>query len=443
MQYDGHPYWEIGRIDTFQGGINRKPEKLEIDLVQFINENPETFSPEEEMKNIQRAIIRAFAMYDCPFVRSDHIKYKPGLSCIAQLVLGTISDKITKGGEINTTRGITKTLTNSEVCVEFIDKFLPDLCKTEDAYTQSGNGGFLGSNKWKCDQIAGAVQSQWSHFYPNIFKNFQTAINRYQARVLQLWADVLIHKHKISQKKRDEMNAALSEKDGYEKKMRALLEECGGGFSFKPNLDESMLLKWLTLFHVAITKDHYMTSLTKKYDNGGKASTLDGIIFGIISQFVPLHIVHGYSHIIQSKNHESKLNVLHLTCNVVEKNAGQQPPVYAYLSSDILDQCVKSMGRFPSTDQFMQFLQSKNDAEMTPTFVPLSPTFWNQTSPKSQTSETSETSPKSQTSETSETSESSPFEGGKKTRRKTNKKLKNIKKSKKSRRRFIKTHHRR
>ena len=452
MQYDGHPYWELGRTDTFQGGINRKPEKLEIDLVQFINKHHETFSPEEEMKNIQRAIIRAFAMYDCPFVRSDHIKYKPGLSCIAQLILGTISDKTTKGGEINTTQGITKTLANFEVCVEFINKFLPDLCKTEEAYTQSGNGGFLGSNKWKCDQISGAVVQHWSHFYPNIFKNFQSAINRYQARVLQLWADVLIRKHKISQKERDEMNAALSEKDGYEKKMRALLAECGKGYTFTPNLDESMLLKWLTLFHVAITKDQYMTSLTKTYTDGGKASTLDGIIFGIISQFVPLYIVHGYSHTIKSKNHESKLNVLHLTCNVIEKNPPvsgpntQQLPVMAYLSSDILDQCVESMGRFPSTDQFMQFLQSKNDAEMTPIFVPLSPTFWNQTSPKSQTSEispksqTSKTSPKSQTSETSETS---AFNGGKKTRRKKNKKLKNVKKSKKSRRRFIKTHHHR
>ena len=413
MQYDGHPYWEIGRIDTFQGGINRKPEKLETDLVQFINEHPETFSPEEEMKNIQRAIIRAFAMYDCPFVRSDHIKYKPGLSCIAQLILGTISDKITKGGEINTTRGITKTLTNSEVCVEFIDKFLPDLCKTEDAYTQSGNGGFLGSNKWKCDQIAGAVQSQWSHFYPNIFKNFQTAINRYQARVLQLWADVLIREGKIMPTAIAQMKTEVNAKDGYEQKMSGLLAECGGGFSFKPNLDESMLLKWLTLFHVAITKDHYMTSLTKTYTNGGKASTLDGIIFGIISQFVPLHIVHGYSHIIQSSNHESELNVLHLMCNVVQKNTGQQPPVMAYLSSDILDQLVESIGRFPSTDEFLTTRMIEK-ATAAAAFSSRSP-------PPS-------------------APQLHELDGGKKTRRKTNKKLKNVKKSKKSRRRCIKTH---
>lgn len=224
-------------------------------------------------------------------------------------------------------------------------------------------------------------------------------INEYHSRVLKLWADVLIHEGKITSIAITEMQTAATGTDGYERKMRQLFEECGG-YSTKPNLDDSMLFKWLTLFHVAPIEQ-----MTKTYVNLG---SLDIIIFRIISQFVQLHIVH-----------ESKLNVLHLTCNVVKKNAGQQPPVMAYLSSDILDQFVESMGRFPSTDQFIHFLQSKNDAEMTSTFQPLSPTFWNQTS------------------------ETSAFNGGKKTRRKKNKKLKNVKKSKKSRRRFIKIHHRR
>jgi hypothetical protein len=236
-----------------------------------------------------------------------------------------------------------------------------------------------------------------------------------------------------------QMKTEVDAKDGYERKMRALIAECGGGFSFKQNLDESMLLKWLTLFHVAIAKDPYMTNLTKKYDNEGKASTLDGIIFGIISQFVPINNVSGYSYIPQSNKHESELNMLHLTCNVVEKNPpvsgpnAQQPPVCAYLSSDVLDQCVQSVGRFPSTDEFMKFLQTKKDTETTRTFEPLDSSFWEPTSPTSETSETSPTSP------------TSPSEGGKKTRRKTNKKLKNVKKSKKckkSHRRFIKRYSR-
>ena len=252
------------------------------------------------------------------------------------------------------------TLTNFEICVNFIDKFLPDLCKTEEAYTQAGNGGFNGSNKWKCDQIANAVKQYWVGHIPNIFKTFQSAINRYQGRVLQLWADVLVREEgKIIPAVIAQMKTEVDATDGYERKMRELLAECGGGFSLKPNLDESMLLKWLTLFHVNTAKDPYMRNLTKTYTNGGKASTLDGIVFGIISQFVPINNVYGCSHIIQSKKHESELNMLYLTCNVIEKNAGQQPPVFAYLSSDVLDQCVKKVGRFPSTDEFIQFMNTR------------------------------------------------------------------------------------
>ena len=166
--------------------------------------------------------------------------------------------------------------------------------------------------------------------------------------------------------------------DGYERKMHELLAECGG-VSFKPNLDASALLKWLTLFHVNSAKDHSMSNMTKTYAKGGKASTLDGIVFGIVSQFT-IHNASGDSSIIQSESHKSELNMLRLTCIVVEKNSVQQgqpqPPVCAYLSSDMLDQCVKKVGRFPSTDEFLKFLQSTKDAEPTPPFEPLSPSFW-------------------------------------------------------------------
>jgi hypothetical protein len=436
MAYDGHPYWELGRIGC-PGNIIAKPDKLETELLQFVNEHPETFSP-EEMENIKRGIISAFAMYSVPFVRSDYIKYKPGLSCIAQFILGIISDKTTKGREINTTQDVMNTLTNFEVCVEFINKFLPDLCKTEDAYTQSGNGGFIGSNKWKCEHIAHAVSENWPHFYPNIFKNFQSVINRYQARILQLWADVLIHEGKIIPAAIAQMKTEVDAKDGYERKMRALIAECGGGFSFKPNLDKSMLLKWLTLFHVAIANDPYMTNLTKKYDNEGRASTLDGIVFGIISQFVPVNNVSGYSYIPQSNKHESKLNMLHLTCKVVGKNPpvsgpnAQQPPVYAYLSSDVLDQCVQSVRRFPSTGEFIQYMNTRMIEKAAAFSAPPPPP----------------PPPPPVASAPLLSDLDSELGGGKRTRRKTNKKLKNVKKSKKckkskkSRRRFIKRHSR-
>ena len=62
----------------------------------------------------------------------------------------------------------------------------------------------------------------------------------------------------------------------------------------------------------------------------------------------------GYSHVPQSNKHESELNMLHLTCVVVAKpHPSTQLPVMAYLSSDVLDQCVQSVGHFPTADQFL------------------------------------------------------------------------------------------
>jgi len=348
---DGQPTWELGRTKA-PGDITKKPEKLEEDLIEFVNEHPETFNP-EEMERIRRGIIRAFAMFDMRFVADDYVKYKPGLSCIAQLILQTISDKTKKGREINTSQEVKDALTNFDVCVEFIDKFLQGLCATEATYSYTGEGG-----KKACEQIIYAVKQHWPHAYPNIFITFQSAINRYQSRVLNLWADVLIREGKITPAAIAEMQAATSGADGYERKRHGLLAECMKGH-FAPNLDESMLLKWLSLFHVELAKDPYMTNLIKTYPNGGRERTLDGIVFGIISQFVPIHNVNGCSSIPQSNKHESELNVMHLTCAVVERNSGQQPPVCAYLSSDVLDQCVQRVGHFPTTDQFIQYMNSR------------------------------------------------------------------------------------
>jgi hypothetical protein len=82
-------------------------------------------------------------------------------------------------------------------------------------------------------------------------------------------------------------------------------------------------------------------------------------VLTVISQFVPIHNPHGYSHIPQSKKHESELNMMYLTCNVIAKNAGQQPPVSAYLSSDVVDQCVQSVGHFPTTDEFIKYMNTR------------------------------------------------------------------------------------
>lgn len=366
------PYWELGRLDDPFYPFSRlvmqknkgKLEKLEIDLIQFVNSHPDIFD-DQEIESIKRVIIRAFGMMQCGVpIRPDISIQKPGLSVIAQLILQTISDKITRI-EINVSHEVNVAIKYFEVCVDFINTFLPDLCDTEqEGGRPQGYSGLYFSNREKCKMISNALNNNWSGSSPNIFRNFQSVINRYQARVLKLWADVLIHEKIITSAEIAKMRTEVDAKDGtgYERKMRELLAECGGGYAFTPNLDVSMLLKWLTLFHVAIAKDEpYMRNLTKTYTNGGKASTLDGIVFGIISQFVPIHNASGYSYIPQSENHKSELNILNLTCNVVEKNPQRsqqplQPPVSAYLSSDLLDRCVKSIGGFPTTTQFVEFL---------------------------------------------------------------------------------------
>jgi len=369
---DETPYWEVGRIESFQGGINPKPVKLEIDLIQFVNAHSETFS-DEERKSIERGIIRAFAMLGCPFVgRGDYPTYQPGLSIIAQLILQTISDKITKGRDFNTSHEVKDALVNFDVCVEFIDKFLKDLCLTESAYTHSGNGGFLGSNKWKCDKIREAVTPN-THRYPNIFARVQAKINRYQAHILKLWADILIKETKILTTDIDKMKAVVSAKDGYEQKLRDLLEKCMTRGNWN-TLDESMILEWLTLFHVTDINE-----LVKIYPNIG---SLDRIVLFVISQFTLENNVYKYSYIPKSTSHKSALNFLELTCNVIQKNPQPpqspqppQPPVHAYLSSVLLDEYVKSKGHFPKTaTEFLKFKSEKMAEPPTPTPTPPTPT---------------------------------------------------------------------
>jgi len=371
---DGSPYWQEGYINyhpfNFIQLVTTPPEKLESDLIDFIKSHPHTFS-HEDIKKIKRTIIRAFGLYACSWEnRGDRPMYRPGLSIIAQIILQTISDKVTKGSQIMTSNDVKDTLIKFDVCVEFIEKFLTSLCKTEADYTQSSPQI---TNKNKCDQIAHAVNKYWHGHIPNILQNFQTKINKYHARVLKLWSDVLIREGELNQTMIDEIRSVVTTKDGYEKKIRELIDECGGE-QLKPNLEQSMLLKWLALFHVSTLNDPSLREITKTYTNLGRATTLDGIIFEFISQFVPIENTYRFSYIPRSDKHESELNMLLLKCVILEKNPErvnpqerpvaiaqhpQMPVVCCYLSSDILDQCIRSVDSFPTTDQFIQFLNTR------------------------------------------------------------------------------------
>lgn len=374
----GSPYWEIGRISYhpfgFVGQTIQPPEKLETDLIEFVKSHPDVFT-HEDMTKIKRIIIRAFALYSCRWDNRDgRPTYHPGLSIIAQIILQTISDKVMKSNEIMTSNDVTDTLIKFDVCVDFIEKFVSKLCATEANYTQSSPQI---TNNDMCQHIAYAVYKWWSGHTPNILQNFQTKINKYHARVLKLWSDVLIREGELNETMIDETRKVVTTENGYEKKLRELFAECRGvDEQPKPNLDQSMLLKWLALFHVSTSKDASLREITNRYTNVGSSISLDNIILKFISQFVPIKNTYGFSYIPRSDKHNSELNMLFLECVILVKNFPerpfdqsqrpmaiahypQMPVVDCYLSSDVLDRCIRSVGNFPTTDQFIKFLNER------------------------------------------------------------------------------------
>lgn len=327
---------------------------LENELVAMVESNPEIFSP-QDIVNLRRKIIFSFGMVAAPKGVGTQYTEVIGLSGIATAILIHVSNDANKK-TINTYQDIQDVLNKFEFCVEFLNKFLTTLCGTERDYHFGGGYNSSPTPRKYCETmkqciIPHSTDHYTGHGVPNIFELVKKKINEYQSRVLKLWADALILEGKITPEIIAEMQAALSGTDGYERKMRELYAECNER-GFKPNLDESMLLKWLALFHVA-----KIEQMTKTYVNLG---SLDLIIAGIISQFMPIQNVHRYSYIPQSNKHNSELNIMHLKCNVIYKDSMTiQPPVMAYLSSDVLDQCVQSVGHFPTTHEFIKFLNTR------------------------------------------------------------------------------------
>jgi hypothetical protein len=330
---------------------------LENELVAMVESHPEIFSP-QDIVNMRRKIIFSFGMVAAPKGVVTEYTEVIGLSGIATAILIHVSNDANKK-TINTSQDIPDVLNKFEFCVEFLNKFLTKLCATERDWHFGGGYNSSPTPKIYCETmkqciIPHSIDHYTGHGVPNVFELVKKKINEYQSLVLKLWTDALILEGKITPTAIDEMQAAVSETDGYKRKMRELYAECNER-GFKPNLDESMLLKWLALFHVA-----KIEQMTKTYVNLG---SLDLIIAGIISQFMPIQNVHGYSYIPQSNKHNSELNIMHLKCKVIYKNYKDsmtiQPPVMAYLSSDILDQCVQSVGHFPTADQFILFLRKQ------------------------------------------------------------------------------------
>jgi hypothetical protein len=172
--------------------------------------------------------------------------------------------------------------------------------------------------------------------------------------VLKLWADILVHNEIIKPEAIAETRTA-----GYNVKYGQLNEKWSSPLGPKSNLDESILLEYLTLVYVATPAQML-------------AERVNYLVFGVISQFVPFNMVNGNDvsppdAILPTGKHNSELNMMRLTCNVVYKPYPRTPgkpseidpsfvqcPINAYLSSDMLDNCVQTLKRFPTTAEFLQ-----------------------------------------------------------------------------------------
>ena len=325
--------------------------KLENELVAFVEGHPETFN-HQDVVNLRRNIIASFALME-----GIHNQDKPGVGGLARMIISHISETVQKK-EINTSQDVQRALMQFELCVEIIDRFLTRLCGTERAHNIGGYTGNM-TPHGVCGTIAESVQHPSApHYADNVYSRVSRKINEYHAKVLKLWADVLVREGKITQKAIDETRAA-----GYEVKFGQLQEKCNTRTGAKSNLNESTLLAYLTLVHVTTSAQML-----------AHPNQLSLYVLTVISQFVPTNNEVGYSHVPQSNKHESELNMLHLTCVVVAKpHPSTQLPVLAYLSSDVLDQCVQSVGQFPTTDQFIQYLNTRM-IEKAAAFSPKPPT---------------------------------------------------------------------
>jgi hypothetical protein len=319
-------------------------EKLQNELVEFVD------SHISHPEIIRSQIIKAFDTMKAMNSSSTPDYDKHGVGNVGVMIIKHIVDNM-KDKIINTSDDIHQALAQFGLCVDFINLFVERLCNTERNHHNHGTYSNSLTPYMMCVRMGELVHplqpglSTTGHGLPNINELVKRQINQYQAKILKLWSNVLIRQGKIKSDTIDEMKTIVGKQDGYERKMRELYEKCKQGGSFKSHLDESILLEWLALFNVAS-----IAQITNTYANIG---SLDYIVFGILSQFVPLNNVYGYSGVPQSKNNMSKFNVLHLTCYVVKPSTVSIGPIIAYLSSDELDQCVRDIGQFPTAEQFL------------------------------------------------------------------------------------------
>jgi hypothetical protein len=321
---------------------------LENNLVAFVEGHPETFNS-QDVVNLRRKIIAAFAVWE--FTREQ------GVGHLVSIILDKISDKF-RDKTINTSQDVTFTLTQFDLCVDFLKRFLMLLCNTQVDPPHDTRYSRPISRVTICHDNQRRIESpqQDRSGYGrtgDIWSFVNKNIDEYQVRVLKLWADILVHNEIIKPEAIAETRTA-----GYNVKYDQLREKWGSNGP-KPNLDESILLEYLTLVYVATPAQML-------------AERVSYLVFSVISQFVPFNMVNGTAvtppdATLPTGKHNSELNMMRLTCNVVYKPYPRTPgkpseiepgfvqsPIFAYLSSDMLDKCVQTLKHFPTTEEFLQ-----------------------------------------------------------------------------------------
>ena len=342
-----------------------KETPLENGLVKFVEEHSETFT---DVSSIRRSIIRAFATFQFHQQYGNRIytgpgSVRPGLKPLALVILNTIVDKMERNSK--TSQDIRDILDNFRLCVEFIQTFVivkDGLCAYE--MTHNGLGGEVNAVQPCIDFMNSLVIpprplrvfASDLNINHAIWTNAKMRINYYHSRVLKLWADILIGRKIIKEDRIKQMSQRMAPLPPPPAKNRvnafgnyvpmsaaeAAQSAIVATFGNPSTMNLETLLNVLTFIHLT----DYQMQIDLFLTHG------DGLL---VNRFVELNdrgIGNSFigSHITNELNDEVQLK-----CNVVG-NADSSLPVQAYLSSDVLDRCAASIGSFPTTRQFIEFL---------------------------------------------------------------------------------------
>ena len=344
-----------------------KETPLENGLVKFVEEHSETFT---DVSSIRRSIIRAFATFQFHQQYGNRIytgpgSVRPGLKPLALVILNTIVDKMERNSK--TSQDIRDILDNFRLCVEFIQTFVivkDGLCAYE--MTHNGLGGEVSAVQPCIDFMNSLVIpprplrvfASDLNINHAIWTNAKMRINYYHSRVLKLWADILIGRKIIKEDRIKQMSQRMAPLPPPPAKNRvnafgnyvpmsaaeAAQSAIVATFGNPSTMNLETLLNVLTFIHLTSYTDQMQIDLFLTHG--------DGLL---VNRFVELND-RGIGNSFIGSHIPNKLNdEVQLKCNVVG-NTDSSLPVQAYLSSDVLDRCAASIGSFPTTRQFIEFL---------------------------------------------------------------------------------------